>query len=441
MKNSLKHFYAKYFIALLLVFSFSIVYSQDTDGDGISNATDLDSDNDGILNIAEGLTSRTPDFSLLSAASTIFVTSQNFDSSASCANEYSSTMSAIYSSSNNSGNRPPNSPIGDANGNIGFAIQGNQATGYEQATLTFDNPVYLRIYNSDKVGPPNGTTYGAFDDQDEWTLNTDRGGFKIVNDDAFQQSLTVNSGTQIKFQNGNAPNSTTFDVRTTTAVTSLVLTFRSTNNNTSDNYSPIRVEILVPNDTDCDSTPNYLDLDSDNDGCFDAIEGDENVLAAQLNANGSINITTNGGVGVTPDVDQGVPNLVNSGGAADSGNDVGQGVGESQNATVNLCHCYKKPVLNSGINVPTKYGITALSRAGSEAAEWPGIRQSGWMVLESKSKGFVANKMAFDASRNPVNIPAANFVEGMMVYDTTNNCLEIYDGTKWSCYTEQTCPE
>ncbi|HHU25016.1 MAG TPA: T9SS type A sorting domain-containing protein [Bacteroidales bacterium] len=81
-------------------------------------------------------------------------------------------------------------------------------------------------------------------------------------------------------------------------------------------------------DADSDGIPNFLDLESDGDGCYDAIEGDENVTATHLNANGSIS----GGVNA-----DGVPNLVNAGGAADVGGDVGQGAGYSKNPLVNAC--------------------------------------------------------------------------------------------------------
>ena len=85
-------------------------------------------------------------------------------------------------------------------------------------------------------------------------------------------------------------------------------------------------------DTDNDGTPNQFDLDSDNDGCADAIEGDENVTASQLTANR---------ISGTVD-DNGVPNLVNAGGAADIGGDQGQGIGEAYNAAIQSgCFCYK----------------------------------------------------------------------------------------------------
>lgn len=103
-------------------------------------------------------------------------------------------------------------------------------------------------------------------------------------------------------------------------------------------------------------------------------------------------------------------------------------------------YCYKFPNTNTGVTIPTKHGITALSRAGEASGNWPMLRQSTWTTLEAKTKGFVVNRVAFDGSGNPVGIAAANFVEGMMVYDTTNNCLKLYNGTIWSCYSTPACP-
>ena len=72
-------------------------------------------------------------------------------------------------------------------------------------------------------------------------------------------------------------------------------------------------DLYVDIDTDGDGIPNRLDTDSDDDGCFDALEGDGGILVSQLDTNGAIDIAN-----VTPSgVDaNGVPNLV-SGGQAD----------------------------------------------------------------------------------------------------------------------------
>lgn len=182
-------------------------------------------------------------------------------------------------------------------------------------------------------------------------------------------------------------------------------------------------------DPDGDGISNELDLDSDGDGCPDALEGTGSVAYTQLNPDTSISGAVDS---------NGVPVLV-------GGN--GQQIGNSQDASRNSCYCYKKPVTDTNIKVPAKQGITALSRASSDASGWPESRQSAWMVLEAKTKGFVINRVAFtDADSDPatpevpVGIPAANFVEGMMVYDTTNNCLKIYNGTAWNCYSTPACP-
>jgi len=116
-------------------------------------------------------------------------------------------------------------------------------------------------------------------------------------------------------------------------------------------------------------------------------------------------------------------------------------------AAVPSCFCYKPGATTGGSTLDTKVGITALGRAGTtDTDNWPMTRKGGWLVLESKTKGFVPNRVAFSGG-NPVGIAVADFVEGMMVYDTTNKCLKVYtlkDGDSamaWHCVTTQTCPD
>lgn len=193
-------------------------------------------------------------------------------------------------------------------------------------------------------------------------------------------------------------------------------------------------------DTDGDGIPNTLDLDSDGDGCSDAFEGAADIAINQLVTAGG---TATGG---STSVNQ---NLCATGACVNANgipqfstlptgysNTAGQALGTSQNSLSNPCYCYKTPVTVAGNPVPVKHGITALRRAGSTSTEWPGVRQSAWTVLESKSKGFVVNRLT-TAQITAITLP----VEGMMVYDTDANCLKIYNGTVWNCFTSQTCPD
>ncbi|KFC20187.1 DUF11 domain-containing protein [Chryseobacterium sp. FH1] len=120
---------------------------------------------------------------------------------------------------------------------------------------------------------------------------------------------------------------------------------------------------------------------------------------------------------------------------------------------VSVGSCYK-PGSTTGEVLETKIGISSLGRAGDDANNWPMVRKGGWLALESKSKGFVLNRVPFsDVDNNPatpdvpVNISSANFIEGMMVYDITNKCMKLYTSADngntfgWYCITTQACPD
>ncbi|NML71788.1 hypothetical protein HHL23_18595 [Chryseobacterium sp. RP-3-3] len=195
-------------------------------------------------------------------------------------------------------------------------------------------------------------------------------------------------------------------------------------------------------DTDGDGIPNHLDLDSDNDGCLDALEGTANITLSQLvNAGGSLSVGTGSSASnqnlcagsVCVDIN-GIPTIVGN---------TGQGIGDSQNASVSSgCFCYK-PATLTGTVLDTKYGITALGRAGVNSGNWPMVRKGAWTALEAKTKGFVVNRIPTTAQVNAIAIP----VEGMMVYDEEADCLKIYTTVdngmtfSWQCFNTQACPD
>ena len=223
-------------------------------------------------------------------------------------------------------------------------------------------------------------------------------------------------------------------------------------------------------DPDTDGISNQYDVDSDGDGCPDSIEGSETVKFDQVHSlslpstdanyayRGQIKVLGNGTTTGTPAQiistipgANGVPQFVNysvmnnsgiSGVAdnTDGTSDVGQALGDSQNAAVNSCICYK-PTVTAGTVLDTNQGITSLQRAGSVGSNWPMVRKGAWTALESKTKGFVPNRLT---TNQITAIPTASLIEGMMVYNTTLDCLQINtDGTAtgWKCFNNQTCSD
>lgn len=107
--------------------------------------------------------------------------------------------------------------------------------------------------------------------------------------------------------------------------------------------------------------------------------------------------------------------------------------------SLDTLNCYKpaKLIANGGLN--TEIGISSLRLDNTDG--WPQVREGAWIALESKTKGFVPNRLS---NAQIAAIPSANLVSGMMVYNTEEDCLQInVDGTTtgWKCFNEQGCLE
>ncbi|WBV60109.1 hypothetical protein PFY12_13825 [Chryseobacterium camelliae] len=396
----------------------------DTDGDGITDDLDRDDDNDGIPDALEcpgqfywtgPLTFSVTDNKV--ATGTINGIAYTYTSS-----QPLQTTAGVY----NYGVFP--SSYGVPNNNP--TIKNIQAT---TNTLTFSSPMTDPVLVFASIG--SGVAYVPIIFSNPIEIIWSSGG----------NTLVVNSPTQITGHEGY-----------------VILRIPGVHTSVSFNYTVAEnwanftfgATVPLPCDADGDGIPNDLDLDSDNDGCLDAAEGDENVTSSQLVAAAGTATVGSGSIAPNKNIcadascidSQGVPILVNTSGAADIGSDQGQGLGTSQN--ISACSSCYKPGITTGTSLDTKMGITALGRAGTDNLDnWPMIRKGGWMALEAKTKGFVLNRVPFDSSGNPVGISSLNFIEGMAVYDTTNNCLKIYTTTDsgatygWRCLNIQTCPD
>jgi hypothetical protein len=459
----------------------------DSDSDGVLNIEDLDDDNDGILDTAEAcemFPNGTFDTGIVSG---------QLSGWTSVAGNVAIGGSAFF----NGGNTIPNGVL------------------YNDITLT-SGANYTLNYACGRVGDGFGANVSLL--------------VEVINRDT---NTVIASKTTIRNQSDGPPAPTNESLSFVATSPNIRVRFTDTSPG-----SALSIDISLDNvslinsscDTDGDGITNTLDLDSDNDGCVDAIEGGAGITTSQLvTAGGSVTVGTgstasNQNLGTTVNAN-GVPQFV----TVPSGysNTTGQAMGTSQVAntavtgtassdqTINAntapaalaltgssggtfqwqvssdnitfsdisgattatyspgiltatryfrvsvsspggCQfisntvtitvnsfCYK-PAATVGTTLDSKHGITALGRAGAVGDNWPMVRKGAWTVLESKTKGFVINRLT---AAQIAAIPPANLVEGMMIYDTTNNCMKIYTSTDggttfgWECFSTQTCPD
>lgn len=410
----------KYLFLILLCVGFIKVFSQtnnlkttlDTDGDGYPDLIDLDDDNDGILDLTECNV----------ACSDIFVNGGYENPNISLPPYNSSTMSFLPQAESGGWQTTAIDGLIEIwrSGYHGVpAAEGNQ---FVELNANYASTLYQTFCLNGSAGLVT------------WSLKH-RGRYGIDVATVKMGNSLANASVVATMTDGTSgwgSYSGTYIIPA--GQNTLIIAFESVSASGGPTQGNFLDNIVINisqgcADSDGDGIPNSLDSDSDGDGCSDAAEGDENVLYTQI-SNGKI----------TGAVDSnGIPILVNSGGAADIGGDVGQGAGETAEPTNIDCKCNLASA-NDGTSVSTKHGITALGRAGSENDNWPMVRKGGWTALESKTKGFVINRLT---SGEIANLSSSQLKQGMMVYNTTLDCLYINtDGssTGWKCFNNQGCP-
>ncbi len=208
-------------------------------------------------------------------------------------------------------------------------------------------------------------------------------------------------------------------------------------------------DLFVPCDADEDGIPNHIDLDSDQDGCPDVSEAgvvqyisdnsldvtlnsvqgnDENGIPTGTTLNNAQIDTTNGNDAIGPD--NGFHDALE---ASAAGNFDGTYLDLNQyyfNPLEGNCVCYKP---GTGAFLSSKVGISTLNRHNAtDTNQWPENVSSGYLVLDSKEKGFVITSLS------SADIDTLDAQEGMLVYDLDLECLKLYNGSEWHCL-EQTC--
>ncbi|OEL10749.1 conserved repeat domain protein, partial [Cloacibacterium normanense] len=357
----------------------------DSDGDGVPNSLDLDDDNDGITDCDENLLGANASvsnvFSFVTAGTAIATSNNEVRLTQNTGNQAGQIWSVgkvdftksfvlrfdAYLGTNDNGADGiaavfHNSPQGvNATGATGSGIGARGiANGIVLELDTYDNGTSLGDISSD---------HGQIWDSDNQTstgfLTTAVALPNLENSTWHPVVINWNASTKTISYTVDGTNAGTYTGDLVTnyfAGANKVYFGYTASTGGATNEQKIRInsfcsDLPLELDTDGDDIANSLDLDSDNDGCPDAIEGDENVTASQLTAN-----RISGGVDVN-----GVPNLVNSGGAADIDGDQGQGAGQAY--TVNPAAA--GGTASSNQSICTGATPAALSLSGhSGAIQW-----------------------------------------------------------------------
>lgn len=484
---------------LLMISSFSLhAQTLDSDGDGIPNSIDLDDDNDGIPDCVErGLNAEISDiFKLDGSAVQInneeirITAATNYQSGqawtygkVNFARSFVLTYDAYLGTDDNGADGLAtvfqNSPDGvDAAGGAGQGIGAQGiANGIVLEIDTYDNGPVLGDISNDhgqiwtSADQVNGMLTTAVD-----LGNLEDGAWHtvVVTWDFPSKTLsyTVSGVLAGSYTFPDATPITSYFGGASKVYFGYTASTGGAVNEQSIRFTNVCSQLPVDLDTDDDGVVDRLDTDSDKDGCPDALEGSAGVRYNHVHPltlvamdpnyayRGQIKVTFDGSTPGTPSQvistsanANGIPQLVNGAGnnynavsnpnnsageMSSSAMTVGQDIGTSKLIAQGDPECNRcfRPANTIGTAAPTTFGITSLGRAGINSGNWPMKMNGAYAALDAKTKGLVINRLT-TAQISAIAVP----VTGMMVFDITLNCLKLYDGSSWNCYTNQTCDD
>ncbi|MEC3875654.1 beta strand repeat-containing protein, partial [Chryseobacterium salviniae] len=371
----------------------------DSDGDGVLNVDDLDDDNDGIQDVDEVTCANLFTNGTFNGGTTGWTINSPWEYRASIPNTI---------------------------------LQGTASTGQTVSqTVNFGTPVSGSnfIWSLDYTN----VNFGAFQ-ENEFRINgvlyalvTSAAGTTV--DVTTYNGATVNV---TSFPPG--PSTTTFQKLIFTipssGISGNMLVSVSSNTNGADGDDVYIKNMYIVNDfcdTDSDGVPNRLDLDSDNDGCLDAIDGDASVIASQLvTAVGTVTVGTgstasNQNLGNTVNAN-GIPQLVSV--PYNYSNTTGQGIGASQTASISGCAA-PGGVLN---------GLTRWHKADAGVTTATGV--SAWVDQSSAttiSQATAANQPVYNTTANLINFNSTITFDGSND-DLLNNISGLPQGATASTF-------
>lgn len=414
-------------LLMFLVSTHQIMFTQDYDGDGVSNLNDLDDDNDGILDLNEGIICQ--------------VTNANFNQG-------------------NYGGNPPgwtgSGPGWRAGGPYPSYHPTNEGVGRtylerdrENATLTHNTVIngvneyaYIDVRLIIRENTFGGNT--SYGNGGEIALDIYFGGVRYARVHSYEEEpydfspiIYYNGATGNKnrirngYMNGNPrlanyANSESFRIFLPNTVPNsgqLVLQYLPNYLNNAhvngDDISIYSVCVMTAQDYDSDSIPDFLDLDSDGDGCPDAIEGNDNYLNSNMVASGldGGNNTTNYTGFYYQGVDDNLGNNVDVNGVPNTdGNlstDDSQSAGTSANIAINSCQQYINfDGVDDYIQAPKNFNLN----------QWKQATIQFWVKAESavqNATGIVGQKGVLELNKNTSLNYQINDNEGLKSHTKT----------------------
>ncbi|BDB57641.1 T9SS type B sorting domain-containing protein [Flavobacterium ammonificans] len=240
----------------------------DGDGDSVPDDVDLDFDNDGITNCEESFGSVAVD---LTGPNLI---KNTYSNTYSTSTTYVPTTSSVLLSAKSNGDFISEVPAGV-----------NNSTEYR---IAFTNPIALTLEyvangnstdltNSDGdfiIKSDSNKTVTVLNPTNQLLIDTNADGI-------YESGVTQHSSFEIRFRlNSTTPlaaGTGTFSFQSY-LTTSLTFIHKNLSENTNNKASFSIKAKCIPRYSDSDSTPDYLDLDSDNDRILDVIESQANTL-------------------------------------------------------------------------------------------------------------------------------------------------------------------
>ena len=255
-----------------------ISVQEDSDNDGVSNNNDLDNDNDGILDSEELACAENTNQLIWNDHYVEGNTSTSGeDPTVATANpplSFNGVDVTLNRTTNTTGNWRINSNYAPS----GYTwLQAAINEGRSVHTFNFSKDVYNLSFTILDID-----TGSNFTDEVFFEI-TSNGAQYIMTPSDYTLGANISRTDDNTFTGGGTDED--LQINLTVPVTSVSITYRQVGPTPSNNQgSGIgNLTFCVPVDTDLDGTPDYLDTDSDNDGCFDADEAYDDVDADSNN--------------------------------------------------------------------------------------------------------------------------------------------------------------